>query len=109
MDETHLVVRKISPWATLRVTAAVAAVGFLAWMVAIGILYIALEGMGFWSQFSELIGGEGSVSAGLVMLVAAAVGALWMILTVGLASLGAVVYNACSDLVGGIKVSLADD
>ena len=56
-----------------------------------------------------MIGGEDSISAGLVLGLAAAVGALWWVLSIGFMALGAVIYNACGGLVGGLKISLADD
>lgn len=109
MSDTRLEVRKISPWSALKITAAVSVVGFLAWMAAVGIIYLALAGIGFWEPVAELIGGEGAISAGLVFAIAAGVGLLWMLLLIGLGALGAVAYNSCTELVGGIKIMLAND
>ncbi|MEJ5918756.1 MULTISPECIES: DUF3566 domain-containing protein [unclassified Corynebacterium] len=106
--DTHLTIRQISPWAVMRISAAVGVVGFLAWMIAVGLIYVVLEGMGFWNRFAELVGGDGGVSAGLVFGLGAAIGALWMVLVTALATLGAIVYNACSDFVGGIKIAVRD-
>lgn len=109
MADTQLVVRKVSPWSALKITSAVGFIAFLVWMAAVGLLYLILAGMGLLAPISELVGDEDTIRAGLVLGIAAAVGLLWWILTVGLMAIGAVVYNACSDLVGGIKVSLSDD
>lgn len=109
MAETNLVVDKVSPWSVMRVTAATGFIGFLVWIAAVGLLYLLLSGMGLLAPISEMIGGEDTISAGLVLGLAAAVGALWWVLSIGLMSLGAVIYNACSGLVGGLKVSLVDD
>nr|WP_120492571.1 DUF3566 domain-containing protein [Corynebacterium lactis] len=109
MADTHLVVSKVSPWSALKITSAVGFIAFLVWMAAVGLLYLILAGMGLLAPISELVGGQDTVSAGLVLGLAAAVGILWWVLTIGLMAIGAVVYNACADLVGGFKVSLNDD
>ncbi|WP_297452747.1 DUF3566 domain-containing protein [uncultured Corynebacterium sp.] len=109
MAETNLVVDKVSPWSAMRITAATGFIGFLVWLAAVGLLYLLLSGMGLLAPISELIGGEDSIGAGLVLGLAAAVGALWWVLSIGFMALGAVIYNACGGLVGGLKISLADD
>ena len=81
----------------------------LAVLAAIGLLYLLLSGMGLLAPISEMIGGADSISAGLVLGLTAAVGALWWVLSIGFMALGAVIYNACGGLVGGLKISLADD
>lgn len=108
MADTQLVVRRVSPWTTLRISAAVSVVGFLAWMVAVAVLYLLFEAMGFRDRFNDLLGSGGSLGAGLIFGVAAGIGVLWAVLITALATLGAVVYNACSELVGGITVTLDD-
>lgn len=109
MAEANLVVDRVSPWSAMRVTAAVGFICLLIWIAAVGLLYLLLSTMGLLTPITEMIGGEDSISAGPVLGVAAAVGALWWVLSMGLMALGAVIYNACSGFVGGLKVSLADE
>ncbi|QGS34487.1 hypothetical protein FOB82_05470 [Corynebacterium xerosis] len=106
MADTQLLVRRISPWTTLRVSAAIGVIGFLAWMVAVAVLYLLFEAMGFRDRFNDLLGDDAALGAGLIFAVAAGIGVLWALLITALATLGAVVYNACSELVGGITVTL---
>ena len=108
MANTQLLVRRISPWTTLRVSAAIGVIGFLAWMVAVAVLYLLFEAMGFRDRFNDLLGGDAALGAGLIFAVAAGIGVLWALLITALATLGAVVYNACSELVGGMTITLDD-
>lgn len=107
MAGTQLMVRRVSPWSVLKIAAAVSVVGFLAWMVAVAILFLVLEGMGIRDRFADLLGSDG-VGVGWIFGVGALVGLLWAVLITALATLGAVVYNACSDLVGGMQITLSD-
>ncbi|WP_295625885.1 DUF3566 domain-containing protein [uncultured Corynebacterium sp.] len=108
MAGTQLLVRRISPWSTLKISAAVSVVGFLAWMVAVAVLFLVFEAMGFRDRFADLLGSDGALGTGLIFGVAAIVGVLWAVLVTALFTLGAVVYNACADLVGGVTVTLSD-
>lgn len=108
MADTQLVVRRISPWTTLRISAAVSVIGFFAWMLAVAIVYLLFGAMGFRDRFSELLGSDAAFGPGFVFGAAAAVGVLWAILVTALATLGVVVYNACSEMVGGVTVTLDD-
>lgn len=108
MAHTQLLVRRISPWTTLRVSAAISVIGFLAWMVAVAVLYLLFEAMGFRDRFNDLLGGDAALGVGMIFALAAGIGVLWAVLVSALATLGAVVYNACSDLVGGVTITLDD-
>ncbi|WP_027020117.1 DUF3566 domain-containing protein [Corynebacterium sputi] len=106
--ETTLVVRRIDPLSTLKISASLGVIGFLVWMIAAGIIYFVLSMMGVWNSFGELVGAE-MLTAGPILGGAAGVGVLWMILFPALLTLGAVIYNACAGLVGGISVVLGDN
>ncbi len=108
MATTTLSVRRISPWSVFRISAALGAIGFLVWLIAVGLIYFVLEGMGFWSRFAELAGGVDGVSPGWVLAAAAGIGVLWWILCTALATLGAFIYNACTDFVGGVEVMVKE-
>lgn len=107
--------RKIDPWSTLKISALISISLFFVWMVAVGLLYVVLDGMGVWerlnSAFTDIVSESGSgglVTAGQVFGYAAVIGGINTILITALASIGAFIYNLCSDLVGGIQVTLAD-
>ena len=87
---------------------------FFVWLVAVGVLYGVLDGMGVFEQinslYDEVSGNSGDrlFSPGLVLGAATLIGAVNIVLFTALATIGAFVYNICSDLVGGIEVTLAE-
>lgn len=108
--------RKIDPWSTLKISLVIAVSLFFVWMVAVGLLYAVLDGMGVWdrlnSAFTEIVnesgGGGGLVSAGQVFGYAAVIGLINVVLFTALTTIGSFIYNLSSDLVGGVEVTLAD-
>jgi hypothetical protein len=92
--------------------------GFLAWMLAVGLLYSVLAGMGVWDQlngtYSDLTsvsdrgGGQELISAGGVFGVAALIGLVNIVLITAMCTVGAFIYNASADLAGGIEVTLSE-
>ncbi|MGZ8177701.1 DUF3566 domain-containing protein [Williamsia sp. SKLECPSW1] len=110
--------RRIDPWSTFKVSAVLAIALFLIWMIAIGVLYVVLDGMGVWDQinnsFGQLVSSDNTtessfeITAGTVFGIAAGVGALYVIVFTALTTVGAFIYNMSADLVGGVEVTLAD-
>lgn len=107
--------RRIDPWSTLKVTLVISVALFFIWMVAVGLLYIVLAGMGVWDRlnnaFTDIVSdssSDGLVSAGQIFGYAAGIGLINVVLFTALATIGSFIYNQCSDLVGGIEVTLAD-
>jgi len=113
-----LQLKHFDPWSVLKVSVVLSVAGFLAWMVAVGVLYGILEGMGVWDQlngtYSDLTSvtnpqaGDDLISAGRVFSIAAVVGAINIVLLTGLATVGAFIYNVSSDLAGGIELTLSE-
>ncbi len=108
-------IRRIDPWSTLKVSFAISVALFFVWMVAVGFLYVVLDGMGVWDRlnnaFTDIVSessSEGLVSSGQVFGYAAVVGLINVVLFTALATIGSFIYNQCSDLVGGVEVTLAD-
>jgi hypothetical protein len=114
-----LQLRHLEPWSVLKVSLVLSVAGFLAWMVAVGMLYGVLGGMGVWDQlngtYSDLTstsvdaqsGGE-LISAGGVFGVAALVGLVNIVLITAMCTVGAFIYNASADLAGGIEITLSE-
>lgn len=107
--------RKIDPWSTLKISLVIAVSLFFVWMVAVGLLYAVLDGMGVWdrlnSAFTDIVsesGDGGLVSAGQVFGYAAVIGVINVVLFTALTTIGSFIYNLSSDLVGGVEVTLAD-
>ncbi|MFD6894230.1 DUF3566 domain-containing protein [Rhodococcus sp. NPDC060086] len=107
--------RRIDPWSMLKVSAIISLSLFFVWMIAVGLLYGVLAGMGVWdrlnSAFTDLVsesGSDGLITVGQVFGYATVIGLANMVLMTALATLGAFIYNLCSDLVSGVQVTLAD-
>ena len=115
--QAHLQLRRIDPWSVLKLSLVLSVVAFFVWMVAVGVLYGVLAGMGVWDQinvqYNELApgaqpGGGSVISVWRVLGFAAIVGAVNCLLFAVAATIGAFVYNVSSDLVGGIEVTLSE-
>lgn len=112
-----LQLKRLDPWSVLKMALALAVVLFLVWMVAAGVLYGVLGGMGVWDRlngtYADLVTGQtqnaGSlISAGRVFLLAAVVGAINSLLFAVALTIVAFVYNVAADLVGGVEVTLSE-
>ncbi|GAB2645901.1 DUF3566 domain-containing protein [Prescottella soli] len=107
--------RRVDPWSTLKVSLVISIALFFVWMVAVGLLYVVLDGMGVWDRlnnaFTEIISDSNSgglVTSGQVFGYSALIGLMNVVLFTALATIGSFIYNLCSDLVGGVQVTLAD-
>lgn len=109
-------IRRIDPWSTLKITLVISVALFFVWMLAVGLLYIVLAGMGVWdnldNSLGEMLNQEGSssslIDAGTVFGYAGVIGLINVVLFTALATVGVFIYNQCCDLVGGIQITLAD-
>jgi Transmembrane domain of unknown function (DUF3566) len=110
----RLLVKHVDPWSTLKFSLVVAVALFFVWLVAVGVLYGVLDGMGVFNKINSLYdelsgsGGQRIITPGLVLGTATLVGAVNIVLMTALATIGSFVYNICSDLVGGIEITLAE-
>ncbi|MBT0567732.1 DUF3566 domain-containing protein [Williamsia sp. CHRR-6] len=110
--------RRIDPWSTFKISAVLAIALFLIWMIATGVLYVVLDGMGVWdsvnSSFRTVTSSDTTttnsfeVTAGGVFGISALIGAVYVIVFTALTTVGAFIYNMSADLVGGVEVTLAD-
>lgn len=112
-----LQLKRLDPWSVLKLALVLAAVLFLIWLVAVGVLYGVLDGMGVWDRlngtYSDLVSGDSPsggalISAGRVFAIAAVVGAVNSLLFAVVMTVGAFVYNVSAELVGGIEVTLSE-
>jgi hypothetical protein len=113
----NLQIKRFDPWSVLKLSLVLGVALFFVWLVAVGILYAVLDGMGVWDNLNgisdELLqgsadGGEPLISAGRVFGVAAIIGAVNIVLFSALATVGAFIYNVSADLAGGLEVTLAE-
>jgi hypothetical protein len=100
---------------------AVSLVLFVVMVVATSVLYVLLDGMGVIASLNETVtqftsGADGGADAGSALAItakgviggAALLGVLNVVLFTALATLSSFIYNVCSDLVGGVEVTLAE-
>lgn len=114
----NLQIKRFDPWSVLKLSLVLGVALFFVWLVAVGILYAVLDGMGVWDNLNgisdELLQGganestEPLISAGRVFGVAAIIGAVNIVLFSALATVGAFIYNVSADLAGGLEVTLAE-
>jgi hypothetical protein len=117
---TSLQLQRLEPWSVLKLSLVLSVAGFLVWMVAVGVLYGVLAGMGVWDQingtYSDLTsvnnpqvqGGTELVSGGRVFGVAMVIGLVNIVLMTALATVGSLIYNVAADFVGGVEVTLSE-
>jgi len=115
--QAALQLRRLDPWSVLKLALVLAAVLFFVWLVAVGVLYGVLDGIGVWDRlngtYADLVSGETQtgaplISAGRVFGFAAVVGAINSLLFAVAVTIAAFVYNVSADLVGGIEVTLSE-
>jgi hypothetical protein len=115
---TSLQLQRLEPWSVLKLSLVLSVAGFLVWMIAVGVLYGVLAGMGVWDQingtYSDLTSANNAqmstelVSGGRVFGVAMVIGLVNIVLMTALATVGSLIYNVAADLVGGIEVTLSE-
>ncbi|MCA0147055.1 DUF3566 domain-containing protein [Blastococcus sp. LR1] len=114
----RLQLRHIDTWSALKISLVLSIALFFIWMVAVGLLYLVLNGLGVFDTINGLVGqlGSGSESGGggevltpgVVFGGAAIIGAINVVLLTALCTVGTYIYNLCSDLVGGLEVTLSE-
>ena len=113
--ESVLVLRRIDPWSAFTTVLGLMFALYLVWMVAIGVTYLLLSGMGVWERLGGLLSGvAGDESAAVigpstVFLYSGGVGLLNVLLLSILATLAVFIYNLAAGLTGGgVQVTLSD-
>jgi hypothetical protein len=114
----RLQLRHIDTWSALKISLVLSIALFFIWMVAVGVLYGVLNGLGVFDTLNDLFGqigtasggeaGEDVVTPGVVFGGAAVIGAINIVLLTALCTVGTFIYNLCSDLVGGLELTLSE-
>jgi hypothetical protein len=114
----RLTVKRIDPWSTLKFSFVYSLAGLIVLLVAVVALYGIVDAMGVLNSIRSFLhdveGGKNSsgiaawLSFSRVLTVAAVVGVINVILFTAFATVTAFIYNVCTDLVGGVEVTLAE-
>jgi transmembrane protein DUF3566 len=113
----RLRVSHINPLSVLRLSLLFGACMLVVLLVAVAALWFVLDSAGVFSSITETTStitdnsGSGTgawFSFGRVMLITAVLGVLNVIAFTLLATVGSLLYNLCSDFVGGVEVTLSE-
>jgi hypothetical protein len=119
----RLTVKRIDPWTTLKFSFVYGLAGMIVLLVTVVVLYSVVDAMGVLTSIRSFIttvnsndSGSSSTTSSLliwlsfkrVLLVATVIGGINVILFTAFATLTAFIYNVCTDIVGGVEVTLAE-
>jgi hypothetical protein len=113
----RLVVSRVDPWSVVKVTFLYSLCLFVILLVAVGVLWSVLNAAGVFDSVkstaedltSKPNGGVAEwLSLSRVMLIATLVGLANIILVTLLSAIGSLLYNVCTDIVGGVEVTLSE-
>ncbi|WP_034985127.1 DUF3566 domain-containing protein [Corynebacterium jeikeium] len=82
---------------------------FAVWFVAMALIYIVLGAAGTWDRLDSLIGDltdSSGMSAGMYFGAVVAIGLFEVVLFTLLAPVAALIYNASSSILGGLRIQL---
>ena len=118
--QAHLTVARVEPWSVMKFSFVVSLVAFVILFVAVSVLYGVLSGLGVFDSLQRVVtsvtSSQGSTgvnakvwfSASKVLGYTALLGSLNIVLITAMATIGSVVYNLTSRLVGGVEVTLRE-
>ncbi|MBB4699921.1 DUF3566 domain-containing protein [Sphaerisporangium siamense] len=120
--KAHLVLRRVEPWSAMKFSFVVSLVCFVVLFVAVAVLYGVLSALGVFDSIvntvTQLTVPDGKTSSGIdikswfepvrILGYTALLGAVNVVLITALSTLGAVIYNVASDLVGGVEVTFSE-
>jgi hypothetical protein len=110
----------VEPWSVMKFSFVVSLVAFVILFVAVSVLYGTLSALGVFeslqrvvtsvtsSQSSAGVNAQKWFSASRVLGYTALLGSLNIVLITAMSTIGAVVYNLTSRLVGGVEVTLRE-
>jgi hypothetical protein len=114
----RLTVKRIDPWSMLKFAFVYGLASMIVLLVAVVVLYGVVDAMGVIDSLRSFLADVSSNPTGgglavwltfdRVIFVAAVIGLINVILFTAFATLTAFIYNVCTDLVGGVEVTLAE-
>jgi Transmembrane domain of unknown function (DUF3566) len=118
--QAHLTVARVEPWSVMKFSFIVSLVAFVILFVAVSVLYGALAEFGVFDSLQRVVSSVTSSqsstgvnaakwwSASRILGYTALLGSLNIVLITAMSTIGAVVYNLTSRLVGGVEVTLRE-
>ena len=115
----RLLVSRVDPWSVMKLSFLLSVAIGIAMVVASGVLWTVLDGMGVFSDINDLVaqimGSSGAfdindfVGFGKVLSIGTVLAVVNVVLLTALSTLGAFLYNIAASLVGGLHLTLSDD
>ena len=106
------IIRKIDPWTVLRVSFVLNVIGALVWVLGVWVAWSIAVQRGIPDAFVDLFGRltiavspDGELYFRVIVMMAI----IGVIVMTSMMTLGAVIYNLISDLVGGIEVIMLEE
>ena len=118
--QAHLTIARVEPWSVMKFSFATSLVAFVILFVAVAILYGILSALGVFTSLQHVVTNVTSsqnqsgynahtwFSASRVLTYTGLLGVLNVILITALCTIGSVVYNLTSKLMGGVEVTLKE-
>jgi hypothetical protein len=118
--QAHLTIARIEPWSVMKFSFVVSLVAFVILFVAVSVIYGTLSALGVFtslqhvvqsvtsSQDSQGVNAAKWFTASRILSYTALLGAINIVLITAMSTIGAVVYNLTSRLIGGVEVTLRE-
>jgi Transmembrane domain of unknown function (DUF3566) len=118
--QAHLTIARVEPWSVMKFSFVVSLVAFVILFVAVGVIYGTLSAIGVFTSLQHVVQSVTSsqnsnglntskwFTASRVLSYTALLGALNIVLITAMCTIGAVVYNLTSRLIGGVEVTLRE-
>jgi hypothetical protein len=118
--EAHLTIARVEPWSVMKFSFAVSVVSFIILFVAVAVLYGVLSALGVFTSIQHLVSNVTSssdqqgvdatkwFSASRILGYTVLLGGVNIVLITALSTIGAVIYNLTTRLIGGVEVTLKE-
>jgi hypothetical protein len=117
----RLTVASIDVWSALKVSFLLSVASAIALVIAVCVLWMVLSAMGVFDSLNDMLNTLGLdqsetkfdiydyVGFGKILSISIVLGAVNALIMTALSTVGVLLYNLSSGLVGGIRVTLSDD
>ena len=118
--QAHLTIARVEPWSVMKFSFVVSLVAFVILFVVVSVLWGSLSALGVFDSLQRVVSNVTSsqtsngvnaakwFSASRILGWTALLGSLNIVLITAMSTIGAVVYNLTSRLVGGVEVTLRE-
>lgn len=118
--QAHLTISRVEPWSVMKFSFAVSVVAFIVLFVAVAVLFAVLSALGVFDSLQHLVNSVTSsqsssgynvkkwFTASRILGYTVLLGGVNIVLITAMSTIGAVVYNLTSRLIGGVEVTLKE-